>query len=179
MLITGKSGPAPPRASHRTSVMPKSTAPGRTKDARTIGQRAVGQDASQFPREGVCKRAGGREAGEASLSVRPVDLNGCIVRSAAREAGLTVRRSPIRGKGTMVMKRQDYLRKHEPCLHGRTEGAGHLRTSDRKQTIVLEFEQKQGTPTMVSTPLFDCAIHCKQQERHPVLSDFDQRTVCI
>jgi len=122
MLITGKSGPAPPRASHRTSVMPKSTAPGRTKDARTIGCQSAGRGAPQFPREGVCKRAGGREAGEASLcAVRgPERLYRPLSGPGSRAGRAPV---PIRGKGTMVMKRQDYLRKHEPCLHGRTEGA--------------------------------------------------------
>jgi site-specific DNA-methyltransferase (adenine-specific) len=86
------------------------------------------------------------------------DSNGYIFRAAVREAGLTVRQCLIWVKNSMVMGRQDYQWKHEPCLYGWKEGAGHLWASDRKQTTVLEFDRPTRSkehPTMKPIPLFD------------------------
>ncbi len=86
------------------------------------------------------------------------DSNGYIFRAAAQEAGLTVRQCLIWVKNSMVMGRQDYQWKHEPCLYGWKEGAGHLWASDRKQTTVLEFDRPTRSkehPTMKPIPLFD------------------------
>lgn len=55
------------------------------------------------------------------------------------------------------MGRQDYHWKHEPCLYGWKEGAGHLWNSDRKQTTVLDFERPSRSeehPTMKPVALF-------------------------
>ena len=38
----------------------------------------------------------------------------------------------------MVLGRQDYQWKHEPCLYGWKEGAGHYFINDRTQTTVFE-----------------------------------------
>ncbi|MEN6595735.1 MAG: site-specific DNA-methyltransferase [Clostridiaceae bacterium] len=86
------------------------------------------------------------------------DSNGYIFRSAAQEAGLTVRQCLIWVKNSMVMGRQDYQWKHEPCLYGWKDGAGHLWASDRKQTTILEFDRPTRSkehPTMKPIPLFD------------------------
>ena len=59
-------------------------------------------------------------------------------------------------KNTMVMGRQDYHWKHEPCLYGWKEGAAHGWYNDRKQTTVLNFERPQRNaehPTMKPIPL--------------------------
>ena len=56
----------------------------------------------------------------------------------------------------MVMGRQDYHWRHEPCLYGWKEGAAHGWYSDRKQTTVLNFERPQRNaehPTMKPIPL--------------------------
>ena len=86
------------------------------------------------------------------------DSNGYIFRSAVQEAGLTVRQCLIWVKNSMVMGRQDYQWKHEPCLYGWKDGAGHLWASDRKQTTILEFDRPSRSkehPTMKPIPLFD------------------------
>ena len=86
------------------------------------------------------------------------DSNGYIFRSAVQEAGLTVRQCLIWVKNSMVMGRQDYQWKHEPCLYGWKDGAGHLWASDRKQTTILEFDRPARSkehPTMKPIPLFD------------------------
>lgn len=57
----------------------------------------------------------------------------------------------------MVMGRQDYHWKHEPCLYGWKEGAAHGWYSDRKQTTVLNFDRPQRNaehPTMKPIQLF-------------------------
>jgi len=86
------------------------------------------------------------------------DSNGYIFRAAAQEAGLVVRQCLIWVKNALVIGRQDYQWKHEPCLYGWKEGAGHLWASDRKQTTVLEFDRPTRSkehPTMKPIPLFD------------------------
>lgn len=86
------------------------------------------------------------------------DLNGYIFRAAVQEARLTVRQCLIWVKNALVMGRNDYQWKHEPCLYGWKEGAGHLWASDRKQTTVLEFDRPTRSkehPTMKPIPLFD------------------------
>lgn len=86
------------------------------------------------------------------------DSNGYAFRAAAQEAGLSVRQCLIWVKNSLVMGRQDYQWKHEPCLYGWKEGAGHLWASDRKQTTILEFDRPSRSkehPTMKPIPLFD------------------------
>lgn len=80
---------------------------------------------------------------------------------ACFDAGWTVRQCLIWNKNSMVMGRQDYQWKHEPCLYGWKEGAGHLWASDRKQTTVINFDKPTRNdmhPTMKPIPLFDYQI---------------------
>jgi site-specific DNA-methyltransferase (adenine-specific) len=58
-----------------------------------------------------------------------------------KDAGIMIKQCLIWVKNTMVMGRQDYQWKHEPCLYGWKEGASHKWYSDRKQTTVLEFNK--------------------------------------
>jgi site-specific DNA-methyltransferase (adenine-specific) len=56
------------------------------------------------------------------------------------------------------MGRQDYQWRHEPCLYGWKDGAGHLWASDRKQTTILEFDKPSRNaehPTMKPVELFE------------------------
>lgn len=73
------------------------------------------------------------------------------------DAGFLLKQQLIWVKNSMVMGRQDYQWKHEPCLYGWKEGAAHGWYSDRKQTTVLEFDRPQRNaehPTMKPIPLF-------------------------
>lgn len=86
------------------------------------------------------------------------DSEGYNFRGAAQDAGWKVRQCLIWKKSSMVMGRQDYHWKHEPCLYGWKDGAGHLWASDRKQTTILEFDKpvKNGEhPTMKPVALFE------------------------
>lgn len=53
-------------------------------------------------------------------------------------ADLTFRQKLIWVKNTMVLGRQDYHWKHEPCFYGWKDGAAHYFTSDRTQVTVIE-----------------------------------------
>lgn len=89
------------------------------------------------------------------------DSEGLHFRVACKKAGFQVRQCLIWNKNAMVMGRQDYQWKHEPCLYGWKDGASHLWASDRKQTTVLEFEKPQKNnlhPTMKPIKLFDYQI---------------------
>lgn len=80
---------------------------------------------------------------------------------ACQMAGWEVRQVLIWAKNTMVMGRQDYQWKHEPCLYGWKDGAGHLWASDRKQTTILNFDRptkNKEHPTMKPVKLFDYQI---------------------
>jgi DNA modification methylase len=86
------------------------------------------------------------------------DSEGYNFRGACKAAGLQVRQCLIWVKQKMVMGRQDYHWKHEPCLYGWKDGAAHLWATDRKQTTVLEFERPQRNgdhPTMKPVALFE------------------------
>ena len=81
--------------------------------------------------------------------------------SACQLTGWEVRQILIWAKNTMVMGRQDYHWKHEPCIYGWKGGAGHLWASDRKQTTILEFDRPTANkehPTMKPIALFDYQI---------------------
>lgn len=80
---------------------------------------------------------------------------------ACQLTGWEVRQILIWAKNTMVIGRQDYQWKHEPCIYGWKGGAGHLWASDRKQTTILEFDRPTANkehPTMKPIALFDYQI---------------------
>lgn len=85
-------------------------------------------------------------------------LKAYVFRMACHNVGWEVRQVLIWVKNSMVLGRQDYQWKHEPCIYGWKEGASHLWASDRKQTTVLEFARPTRNaehPTMKPVLLFD------------------------
>ena len=58
--------------------------------------------------------------------------------TALRENDLEVRQELIWNKSSLVLSRQDYQWKHEPCLYGWKDGEAHYFIDDRKQTTVIE-----------------------------------------
>ena len=66
------------------------------------------------------------------------DTEGYNFRKALRDAGGIVKQNLIWVKNALVLGRQDYQWKHEPCLYGWKEGAGHYFIEDRTQTTVFE-----------------------------------------
>jgi site-specific DNA-methyltransferase (adenine-specific) len=66
------------------------------------------------------------------------DSEGANFRMAMKDAGIMVKQCLIWVKNSMVMGRQDYQWKHEPCLYGWKEGAAHYFTNERTHTTVIE-----------------------------------------
>ena len=66
------------------------------------------------------------------------DTEGYNFRKALHDAGGQVKQNLIWVKNALVLGRQDYQWKHEPCLYGWKEGAGHYFLNDRTQTTVFE-----------------------------------------
>ena len=58
--------------------------------------------------------------------------------TALNDNGLQVRQELIWCKNSLVMGRQDYQWKHEPCLYGWKEGAGHYFIDSRRKTTIIE-----------------------------------------
>lgn len=86
------------------------------------------------------------------------DSKGILFREACRLVGWEVRQCLIWAKNSLVLGRQDYQWKHEPCLYGWKDGAAHTWNSDRRQTTVLEFDKPTANrdhPTMKPIALFD------------------------
>lgn len=95
--------------------------------------------------------------------------------NAANNAGLSVREELIWEKNSLVMGRQDYQWKHEPCLYGWVEGGSHSWYSDRKQTTVMHFDKPQHSdlhPTMKPVALFDYQIKNSTKSGDVVLDLF-------
>jgi len=73
------------------------------------------------------------------------------------DAGWLLKQQLIWVKNSMVMGRQDYQWKHEPCLYGWLKGDSHKWYSDRKQTTIIEFDRPSRNaehPTMKPIGLF-------------------------
>lgn len=103
------------------------------------------------------------------------DLEGYNFRGAAKDANWVVRQCLIWKKSSLVIGRQDYHWKHEPCLYGWKDGAGHLWASDRKQTTILEFDKPNRNgehPTMKPVELFEYQILNNTKGNDIVLDSF-------
>ena len=148
---------------------------GKTKDALTIKNDQMGDDHfRQFLRD-ACTAADTVMKPGAVFYIWHADLEGYNFRGAAQDAGWKVRQCLIWKKSSMVMGRQDYHWKHEPCLYGWKEGAGHLWASDRKQTTILEFEKPSRNgehPTMKPVALFEYQLLNNTKGGDQVLDSF-------
>lgn len=134
---------------------------GKTKDKLKIKNDQMGNDNfRQFLTDAFSNADMVMKPG-AVFYIWHADREGYNFRGACFDAGWTVRQCLIWNKNSMVMGRQDYQCKHEPCLYGWKEGAGHLWASDRKQTTVINFDKPTRNdmhPTMKPIPLFDYQI---------------------
>lgn len=94
---------------------------------------------------------------------------------AALDIGWTVRECLIWAKNSMVLGRQDYQWRHEPCIYGWKGGAAHNWYGDRKQTTVLEFDRPTANrehPTMKPVALFAYLIKNSSKRGDTVLDLF-------
>lgn len=66
------------------------------------------------------------------------DSEGANFRNAFKDSGLLLKQCLIWVKNALVMGRQDYQWKHEPCLYGWKAGGPHYFTDERNHTTVIE-----------------------------------------
>lgn len=74
----------------------------------------------------------------AAFYVWHADSKGFEFRTALKEVGLTLWETLIWVKNALVLGRQDYQWRHEPCLYGWKDGAAHYFVDDRSQSTVIE-----------------------------------------
>lgn len=134
---------------------------GKTKDALTIENDSMGND--DFYKflydfytalTTAVKKGGAIYVWHASSEV--INFGKAMV-----DAGWLLKQQLIWVKNTMVMGRQDYQWKHEPCLYGWLAGDSHKWYSDRKQTTIIDFDKPQRNgehPTMKPIGLFGYQI---------------------
>ena len=130
---------------------------GKTKDALTIENDSMGND--DFYKflydfysalTTAVKKGGAIYVWHASSEI--INFGKAMV-----DAGWLLKQQLIWVKNTMVMGRQDYQWKHEPCLYGWLAGDSHKWYSDRKQTTLIEFNKPSRNgehPTMKPIGLF-------------------------
>ena len=110
------------------------------------------------------------------------DSEGANFRSAFVNSGLLLKQCLVWVKNSLVMGRQDYQWKHEPCIYGWKEGAAHYFTNERTHTTVIEDkldikkltkdEMKKMLTEMLSDKTKSTIIHCDKPHRsaeHPTM----------
>ena len=111
----------------------------------------------------------------ASFYIWHADSEGYNFRYAVKHCGWLMKQCLIWKKNAMVLGRQDYQWKHEPCLYGWKAGASHNWYSARKQTTVLEFNKPNRNaehPTMKPIELFAYQIQNSSRKGDIVLDSF-------
>ena len=156
---------------------------GKTEDALTIeNDNMTPEEYRNFLVEVFTTALPAIEPG-AAFYIWHADSEGYNVRWACMTAGLQVRQCLVWVKNSLVVGRQDYQWKHEPCLYGWKDGAAHTWRSDRCQSTVLEFDRptkSEDHPTMKPVKLFDYQIRNNTKQNEIVLDNFaGSGTTCI
>jgi site-specific DNA-methyltransferase (adenine-specific) len=148
---------------------------GKTKDAMTIQNDSMDNDSFREFLVDVYKAADSVMRPGAVFYIWHADSEGLNFRGAAHDIGWKVRQCLIWAKNVMVMGRQDYHWKHEPCLYGWKDGAAHLWNTDRKQTTILEFDRPTRNdmhPTMKPVALIEYQVLNNSKKGDVVLDLF-------
>lgn len=148
---------------------------GKTKDAMTIQNDSMDNDSFRLFLKDAFQNANDNLKEGGVFYIWHADSEGYNFRGACFDIGWKVRQCLIWKKQTMVMGRQDYHWKHEPCLYGWKDGAGHLWATDRKQTTILEFDRPSKNdlhPTMKPVNLIEYNIENNTKGQDIVLDLF-------
>ncbi|WP_366941048.1 site-specific DNA-methyltransferase [uncultured Megasphaera sp.] len=148
---------------------------GKTKDALTIqNDKMADGDFRQFLVDAFSAADAVMKQG-AAFYIWHADSEGFNFRGTCNDIGWKVRQCLIWNKNTMVLGRQDYQWKHEPCLYGWKDGASHNWYSDRSQTTVIDMDKPSRSadhPTMKPVPLFAYQIQCSTKPGDIVYDSF-------
>nr|DAF90999.1 MAG TPA: adenine specific DNA methyltransferase [Siphoviridae sp. ctYM922] len=88
---------------------------------------------------------------------------------------LEIKQQLIWNKNQMVLGRQDYQWKHEPCFYGWKKGATHYFINNRSFTTIMDFKKPQRNdlhPTMKPVELIAFQINNSSRENEIVLDLF-------
>ena len=143
-----------------------------------------------FCAKSVLKRGG-------AFHIWHADSEGYNFRGACIDVGLKIRQCLIWVKNSLVLGRQDFQWKHEPCLYGENpieyplteeyededcqpclygwKDGTHYWFKNRKQTTILEFDKPKRSkehPTMKPVKLFDYEMKCNTKIGENVLDLF-------
>jgi len=133
----------------------------------------------------------------AAFHIWHTDSEGYNFRGACRDVGLQIRQCLIWVKNSLVLGRQDFQWKHEPCLYGENpldfgltdeyedddhhpclygwKDGKHYWYKNRKQTTILQFDKPTKSaehPTMKPVLLFDYEMKCNTKPGQNVLDLF-------
>lgn len=148
---------------------------GKTKDALTIENDSLDDEAfREFLVVAFVNAFNVLKPG-AAFYIWHADSEGFNFRGAIHDCGELVRQCLIWNKNSMVMGRQDYHWKHEPCLYGWKNGASHRWYADRSQTTVLDFARPSRSeihPTMKPAALIAYQIGNSTKQRDLVFDPF-------
>lgn len=93
------------------------------------------------------------------------DSEGLNFRAAVKETGWLLKQSIIWVKNAIVLGRQDYQWKHEPCLYGWKDGASHYFVDNRSLATVIEEDEenlKEMTKSELISYIKTIRIHLRQ-----------------
>lgn len=148
---------------------------GKTKDALTIQNDSMEDDAFRSFLTDAFISADSIMKQGASFYIWHADLEGFNFRYAVKAVGWMLKQNLVWVKNSLVMGRQDYQWKHEPCLYGWKDGASHNWYAGRAETTTLEFDRPNRNdlhPTMKPIPLFAYQIQNSTKEGDCVLDSF-------
>lgn len=142
---------------------------GKTEDALTIENDNM-DDAKfrEFLKAAFACADGVMRPG-AAFYIWHADSEGFNFRGACRDIGWTVRQCLIWNKNQMVLGRQDYQWKHEPCLYGWKDGAAHYFVDDRNLLTVLEEESE--LKKMSKAELINYIMEIQEQTATTVINE--------
>lgn len=148
---------------------------GKTKDALKISNDSMDADTFHDFLYNAFINAFSTMKGGASFYVWYASKEVVNFSTALADAGLSVKQELIWNKNSLVIGRQDYQWKHEPCLYGWKETDSHNWYGDRKQTTVIDFDRPTKSelhPTMKPVGLFDYQIKNSTKKCDNVLDLF-------
>lgn len=148
---------------------------GKTEEALTIENDSMGSEEFRAFLKSAFDRAYESLKEGAAFYIWYASREHINFETALNEAGLKVREQLIWVKNSLVLSRQDYHWRHEPCLYGWKDGAAHNWYNDRSQTTVLEFNRPSRNaehPTMKPLDLIGYQIQNSTKKNDVVLDLF-------
>lgn len=148
---------------------------GKTKDALKIQNDSMDDDKFRAFLTDAFMAANDHIKKGAAFYIWHADTEGFNFRYAVKANGWLLKQTLIWVKNSLVMGRQDYQWKHEPCLYGWKDGSSHNWYGDRKQTTTLEFNRPTRAdlhPTMKPLDLWGYQVKNSSKKGDIVLDSF-------